>query len=94
MVLGLLPSQNTDSSANRKIVRELKKTDSDTPKLLRTGCQHPERILLSESEEHFTNLVQAADKNSKIDNAWLESKAEVLYSILNEPDHHPKRHSK
>lgn len=66
-----LCSQNTDSSANRKIVRELKKSDSDNPKLLRTGNNISEKILLSESEEHFQNIVQTSDKTAKINKEWV-----------------------
>jgi len=78
-------SQNTDSSANRKIVRELKKSDSESnPNILCTARHHLDKILLSQSEEHFNTIVESSDRSSKIDSAWLERNVAGLYSILNE----------
>jgi hypothetical protein len=88
MVRSILLSQNTDSSANRKIVRELKKSDTESnPNILCTHYQNNiDRILLSQNEEHFNNIVESSDKGSKIDNTWLEKNVSALYSILNEKE--------
>jgi hypothetical protein len=85
VVRSALLSQNTDSSANRKIVRELKKSDSESnPNILCTGRQsNIDKILLSQNEEHFNTIVESSDKGSKIENAWLEKSVASLYSILN-----------
>jgi hypothetical protein len=88
VVRSALLSQNTDSSANRKIVRDLKKSDTESnPIILCTGRQsNIDKILLSQNEEHFNSIVESSDRGCKIDNAWLEKNVAVLYNVLNEKE--------
>lgn len=66
-------------------MRELRKSDSETnPNILCKGARYPDKILLSQNEEHFNTIVEGNDRGAKIDNAWLDRGVAGLYAILNE----------